>query len=306
MIYLLLFLGVVFLLIGGDFLVKSSVALASKLNVSPFLIGVTVVSFGTSAPELLVSLNAAIQGNTGIAIGNVIGSNIANLGLVLGLTVFIRPMIVDSKRFRLSWWAMFLSALMFIGFSYDGILDRTDGLFLIAGLLVFVTLTIRYRELGCADEVSEDDVKAKMIPVYFLIGAAGLYFGSELLVDNAVIIAESFGVSEFIIGITIVSLGTSLPELVTSIMAILKGQSSISIGNLIGSNIFNVFAVLGITSMVKPMAAGKFLFRFDLPVMLGITLLMGLFLFWGKKLSRVEGGLLLSAYLIYVLFSLVA
>lgn len=306
MIYLLLLLGVVFLLIGGDFLVKSSVALASKLNVSPFLIGVTVVSFGTSAPELLVSLNAAIHGNTGIAIGNVIGSNIANLGLVLGLTVFIRPMLVESKRFRLSWWVMLLSALMFIGFSYDGILDRTDGLFLIAGLLVFITLTIRYRESGCADEASEESVKAKMIPVYFLIGAAGLYFGSELLVDNAVIIAKSLGVSEFIIGITIVSLGTSLPELVTSIMAILKGQSSISIGNLIGSNIFNVFAVLGITSMVKPMAAGAFLFQFDLPFMLGITLLMGVFLFWGKKLSRVEGGLLLSAYFIYVLFSLVA
>lgn len=306
MIYLLLLLGVVFLLIGGDFLVKSSVALASKLNVSPFLIGVTVVSFGTSAPELLVSLNAAIHGNTGIAIGNVIGSNIANLGLVLGLTVFIRPMLVESKRFRLSWWVMLLSALMFIGFSYDGILDRTDGLFLIAGLLVFITLTIRYRESGCADEASEESVKAKMIPVYFLIGAAGLYFGSELLVDNAVIIAKSLGVSEFIIGITIVSLGTSLPELVTSIMAILKGQSSISLGNLIGSNIFNVFAVLGITSMVKPMAAGAFLFQFDLPFMLGITLLMGVFLFWGKKLSRVEGGLLLSAYFIYVLFSLVA
>ena len=306
MIYLLLLLGVVFLLIGGDFLVKSSVALASKLNVSPFLIGVTVVSFGTSAPELLVSPNAAIHGNTGIAIGNVIGSNIANLGLVLGLTVFIRPMLVESKRFRLSWWVMLLSALMFIGFSYDGILDRTDGLFLIAGLLVFITLTIRYRESGCADEASEESVKAKMIPVYFLIGAAGLYFGSELLVDNAVIIAKSLGVSEFIIGITIVSLGTSLPELVTSIMAILKGQSSISIGNLIGSNIFNVFAVLGITSMVKPMAAGAFLFQFDLPFMLGITLLMGVFLFWGKKLSRVEGGLLLSAYFIYVLFSLVA
>lgn len=306
MIYLLLLLGVIFLLIGGDFLVKSSVALASKLNVSPFLIGVTVVSFGTSAPELLVSLNAAIHGNTGIAIGNVIGSNIANLGLVLGLTVFIRPMLVESKRFRLSWWVMLLSALMFIGFSYDGILDRTDGLFLIAGLLVFITLTIRYRESGCADEASEEDVKAKMIPVYFLIGAAGLYFGSELLVDNAVIIAKSLGVSEFIIGITIVSLGTSLPELVTSIMAILKGQSSISLGNLIGSNIFNVFAVLGITSLVKPMAAGAFLFQFDLPFMLGITLLMGVFLFWGKKLSRVEGGLLLSAYFIYVLFSLVA
>lgn len=306
MVYILLLVGVLLLLIGGDFLVKSSVALASKLNVSPFLIGVTVVSFGTSAPELIVSLKAAIQGNTGIAIGNVIGSNIANLGLVLGLTAVIKPMLFESKRYRLSWWVMLLSALMFIGFSYDGVLDRTDGMFFIAGLLVFITLTIRYRESGFTDEDTGEAVKSKMIPVYFLLGAAGLYFGSELLVDNAVVIAKSLGVSEFIIGITIVALGTSLPEFVTSIMAIIKGQTSISIGNLIGSNIFNVFAVLGITSIVQPMIAHSFLFRFDLPVMLGISLLIGVFLFWSKKLSRVEGAILFSAYLFYVLYSLIA
>ena len=306
MVYILLFVGVLLLLIGGDFLVKSSVALASKLNVSPFLIGVTVVSFGTSAPELIVSLNAAIQGNTGIAIGNVIGSNIANLGLVLGLTAVIKPMLFESKSYRLSWWVMLLSALMFIGFAYDGVLDRTDGMFFIAGLLVFITLTIRYRESGFTDEDTGEAVKSKMIPVYFLLGAAGLYFGSELLVDNAVVIAKSLGVSEFIIGITIVALGTSLPEFVTSIMAIIKGQTSISIGNLIGSNIFNVFAVLGITSIVQPMIANSFLFRFDLPVMFGISLLIGVFLFWSKKLSRVEGAILFSAYLFYVLYSLIA
>ena len=144
-----------------------------------------------------------------------------------------------------------------------------------------------------------------MIPVYFVLGAAGLYFGSEFLVANSVIIAKSLGVSEFVIGITIVALGTSLPELVTSIIAILKGQSSISIGNLIGSNIFNVFAVLGITSLVKPLGADANLLSSDLPIMLGVTLLLGLFLFVSRRLKRAEGVLLISIYIIYVLFSVV-
>jgi cation:H+ antiporter len=144
-----------------------------------------------------------------------------------------------------------------------------------------------------------------MIPVYFVLGAAGLYFGSEFLVANSVIIAKSLGVSEFVIGITIVALGTSLPELVTSIIAILKGQSSISIGNLIGSNIFNVFAVLGITSLVKPLGADANLLSSDLPIMLGVTLLLGLFLFVSRRLKRAEGIILISIYLIYVLFSVV-
>ena len=147
-------------------------------------------------------------------------------------------------------------------------------------------------------------MNSKMIPLYFILGAAGLYFGSEFLVANSVIIAKYFGLSEFVIGITIVALGTSLPELVTSVIAILKGQSSISIGNLIGSNIFNVFAVLGITSLVRPLGADTNLLISDLPIMLGVTLLLGLFLFISRKLRRIEGVLLISIYLIYVAFSI--
>ena len=303
MVVVFLLLGIVFLLVGGDLLVKSSAALASKLNVSPFLIGITVVSFGTSAPELLVSLNAALQGSTGIAMGNVIGSNIANIALVLGLTILIRPINLESKRYLFSWLIMLVASVMFYGFSIDGVIDPIDGLFFIAGLILFISLSIRYRHSSIVEEEIEERINTGLIPLYFILGAVGLYFGSEFLVANSVIIAKYFGLSEFVIGITIVALGTSLPELVTSVIAILKGQSSISIGNLIGSNIFNVFAVLGITSLVRPLDADTSLLISDLPIMLGVTLLLGLFLFISRKLRRIEGVLLISIYLIYLAFS---
>tara|TARA_B100000524_G_scaffold88851_2_gene41545 strand:- start:7142 stop:8059 length:918 start_codon:yes stop_codon:yes gene_type:complete len=304
MVVVFLLLGIVFLLIGGDLLVKSSAALAAKFSVSPFLIGITVVSFGTSAPELLVSLNAALQGSTGIAMGNVIGSNIANIALVLGLTILIRPINVDSKRYLFSWLIMLVASFMFYGFSIDGIIDTIDGLFFISGLILFISLSIRYRHSSINEEEIEESINTRLIPLYFVLGAAGLYFGSEFIVANSVIIAKYFGISEFVIGITIVALGTSLPELVTSVIAILKGQTSISIGNLIGSNIFNVFAVLGITSLVRPLGADTSLLSSDLPTMLGITLLLGLFLFISRKLRRIEGVLLISIYLIYIVFSI--
>lgn len=304
MVVLFLIIGIIFLLIGGDMLVNSSTALAKKLNVSPFLIGITVVSFGTSAPELLVSLNAAVMGSAGIAIGNVIGSNIANIALVLGLTILIRPINVDSKKYLFAWLVMFVSSIMFFAFSLDGVIDFIDGLFFISGLMFFITLSIRYRNSSIEEDEIEEITDTKMIPVYFILGAAGLYFGSEFLVTNSVIVAKYFGISEFVIGITIVALGTSLPELVTSVIAILKGHSSISIGNLIGSNIFNVFAVLGITSLVQPLNSDRSILTSDLPVMLGITLLLGFFLFITHRLRRTEGLLLISIYLIYVVFSL--
>ena len=303
MVVVFLLLGIVFLLVGGDLLVKSSAALASKLNVSPFLIGITVVSFGTSAPELLVSLNAALQGSTGIAMGNVIGSNIANIALVLGLTILIRPINLESKRYLFSWLIMLVSSVMFYGFSVDGVIDPIDGLFFISGLILFISLSIRYRHSSIDEEEIEERLNTRLIPLYFILGAVGLYFGSEFLVANSVLIAKYFGLSEFVIGITIVALGTSLPELVTSVIAILKGQSSISIGNLIGSNIFNVFAVLGITSLVRPLDADTSLLISDLPIMLGVTLLLGFFLFISRKLRRIEGVLLISIYLIYLAFS---
>ena len=200
MVVVFLLLGIVFLLIGGDLLVKSSAALAAKFSVSPFLIGITVVSFGTSAPELLVSLNAALQGSTGIAMGNVIGSNIANIALVLGLTILIRPINVDSKRYLFSWLIMLVASFMFYGFSIDGIIDTIDGLFFISGLILFISLSIRYRHSSINEEEIEESINTRLIPLYFVLGAAGLYFGSEFIVANSVIIAKYFGISEFVIG----------------------------------------------------------------------------------------------------------
>ena len=176
MVVVFLLLGIVFLLVGGDLLVKSSAALASKLNVSPFLIGITVVSFGTSAPELLVSLNAALQGRTGIAIGNVIGSNIANIALVLGLTILIRPINVESKRYLFSWMIMLVSSVMFYGFYTDGIIDPLDGLFFISGLILFISLSIRYRHSSKDEEELEEGMNSRMIPLYFRCGRFIFWF----------------------------------------------------------------------------------------------------------------------------------
>ena len=302
--YLLLIIGIALLVVGGDFLVKSAVGLANKFNLSPLLIGITVVSFGTSAPELIVSIQATLEGSPGIAIGNVLGSNIANIGLVLGLTVTLRSVIIDKKKYFTPWLIMFISSMMFYGFSLDGEIGKAEGLFFLAGLLAFITISISSLKLDYDSDENKITMHPLMILIFFLFGACGLYFGSELLISNAVEIAYSVGVSEFIIGATVVALGTSLPELVTSLIASIKGQNSISLGNLLGSNVFNIFAVLGITSMVQPIPVDFFLLYVDLPVMIGIVVMLGLFMFIGKKMGMIEGLALIAAYVIYISYSL--
>ena len=247
---LLLFLGLALLIAGGEFLVNSAISISKRLNVPPLLIGVTVVSFGTSAPELMVSLQAAINNSAGIAIGNVLGSNIANIGLVLGFTVLIKPILFQRKKYIIPWAVMFVSSLLFLLFCLDNKIDFFNGLIFVLGLLVFIFLSIKFI---VSEDLNSDEKENTQYPgifktiLLFLLGAMGLYFGSEFFVQNAVVIAKALNVPQFIIGITIVALGTSLPELVTSLVAAVRNHNSISIGNLIGSNIFNVFAVLGIT-----------------------------------------------------------
>jgi cation:H+ antiporter len=304
MSYLFLVIGLIILAFGGDFLVKSAVSITKKMNVSPLLIGVTVVSFGTSFPELLVSLQAAIDGNSGIAIGNVIGSNIANIALVLGITAVISPMLINRKSYFSSWLFMLFSALLFIWFSIDLVISFNEGLSLVFLLIVFILFSIKFNKSGL-DEIKNDIITSSLplIILYFILGSAGLYFGSELLVENAVIIAKNWGISELVIGVTVIALGTSLPELVTSCLAAIKGHNNISIGNLIGSNIFNVFAVIGITASVKPINVDESVLYFDFPVMLGITLFLGCILL-GSKINRAIGYALLVAYFTYILFSI--
>ena len=304
MSYLYLLIGLVVLVFGGDFLVKSAVSITKKMNVSPLLIGVTVVSFGTSFPELLVSLQAAIDGNSGIAIGNVIGSNIANIGLVLGVTAVISPMLIKGKSYLSSWLFMLLSALLFIWFSIDLVVTLQEGLALVFLLIVFILFSIKFNKSDF-EEIQNDSITLSfpLILLYFVLGSAGLYFGSELLVANAVTIAKEWGVSELVIGVTVIALGTSLPELVTSCLAAAKGHNNISIGNLIGSNIFNVFAVVGITSSCKLIHVDESVLYFDFPVMLGITLFLGCILF-GSKINRITGFALLVCYFTYILISI--
>lgn len=302
MSYLFLIIGFVILVFGGDLLVKSAVSITKKMNVSPLLIGVTVVSFGTSFPELLVSLQAAIDGNSGIAIGNVVGSNIANIGLVFGVTVLISPMMIDRKKYIFSWLSMLLSALLFIWFSVDLIISFYEGLCLIFLLIAFILFSIKFNKSEPVEVESDEISSMPLILLYFVLGSIGLYFGADLLVQNAVIIAKNWGVSELVIGATVIALGTSLPELATSSLAAIRGHNTISIGNLIGSNIFNVFAVVGITSVVKSIKVDASVLLFDFPVMLGLTLFLGVILL-GSKISRLIGFGLLAIYLSYIIYS---
>ena len=295
-----LLLGLIFLIVGGDLLVRSAVSFADKFGVSSFLIGVTVVSFGTSAPELMVSIQAAMDQAADIAIGNVLGSNIANIALVLGISVLIRPLKIDTNTYKLSWWVMLVSSLLFILFLLDNVITKMEGLMLIVGLFCFIILSIKRNISNEESIISKINIQTGIL--FFVLGAIGLYSGSELFVESAISIASFFDVPKFVIGITVVALGTSLPELVTSIVALAKGQNNISLGNLIGSNVFNVFAVLGITSLIQELSTKSILLFLDFGVMLAVMLVFGYYLFIRKKISRTAGFILLFGYISYILF----
>ena len=296
-----LLLGLIFLIVGGDLLVRSAASFADKFGVSTFLIGVTVVSFGTSAPELMVSIQAALDQAADIAIGNVLGSNIANIALVLGISVVIRPLNVDTNTYKLSWWVMLISSLLFIIFLLDNVITKMEGLMLIAGLFCFIILSIKRNIPNEESIISKINIQTGIL--FFVLGAIGLYFGSELFIESAISLASFFNVPKFVIGITVVALGTSLPELVTSIVALIRGQNNISLGNLIGSNVFNVFAVLGITSLIQELGTKSILLFLDLGVMLAVMLFFGYYLFIRKKISRTAGFILLFGYFSYILFT---
>ena len=296
-----LLLGLIFLIVGGDLLVRSAVSFADKFGVSSFLIGVTVVSFGTSAPELMVSIQAAMDQAADIAIGNVLGSNIANIALVLGISVVIRPLKIDANTYKLSWWVMLVSSLLFILFLLDNVITKMEGLMLIVGLFCFIILSIKRNISNEESIISKINIQTGIL--FFVLGAIGLYSGSELFVESAISIASFFDVPKFVIGITVVALGTSLPELVTSIVALARGQNNISLGNLIGSNVFNVFAVLGITSLIQELSTKSILLFLDFGVMLAVMLVFGYYLFIRKKISRTAGFVLLFGYISYILFT---
>lgn len=300
-------LGFVLLVIGGEFLVRSSVALSFKLSISKFVIGMTVVSFATSAPELLVSLNAALSGSPAIAINNVVGSNIANIGLVLGITAIVGSIAVDKTFYKLNWPVMMLfSIVLYYFLSNDNQLVFLEGLVLFGGLIVFLTILLKRAKKDI--EVEEVDetlaiVSYFKITLWLLIGGMALYFGSEWLVKGAIDLAKILGVSEAVISVSVIAIGTSVPELAASVIAAAKKEKAISLGNLIGSNIFNIGSVLGLTSIIKtiPVTEPQILTR-DIFWMIAFSAILIPLILIPKQhqLSRSNGFLLVLGYGIFI------
>jgi cation:H+ antiporter len=304
MIYLLLLIGFALLVFSGRILIRSSVSIARRFKLSPFVIGLTLVAIGTSAPELLVSLTGAVKGYTDLAIYNVIGSNISNVLLVLAVTALILPIPVKPKTFWPNWSVMFLFSLLVFLFLLDLRFSWNEGLLIFILLIGYVIYSV-YNSGSSIQQVEENDQKdMKIIPALLMIvgSSGGLALGADLLVDNAVILARDFGVSERIISVSLIAVGTSIPELTTSAIAAFRKQTDISIGNIIGSNIFNLGFVLGITSMVKPLEVNPMVLSFDIYWLFGIALVLMGMMFIAPKLilSRWKGLVMLSIYLIYL------
>ena len=306
MAFIAIIVGIILLIKGGDWLMRSAVSLSLKLSIPKIVIGMTVVSFATSAPELIVSIRSALLGHPDLALGNVIGSNIANLGLVLAVTIIISPISVNSNFYKTDWPMMISATLLFFLFIFfDYELSSIEGLILFVVLISFLFYLIFYQKETVIDEVTENEdiLQFTQILYYLVAGGFSLWLGSETLIKGAVSLALDNGVSERIISVSIISLGTSIPELSASIIAVINKEKAISIGNLIGSNIFNLLAVLGITSMIAPVSVVDMgLLDNDIWWMMGISFLILplVFLFKRNQLNKIEGVILLSIYLSFL------
>jgi cation:H+ antiporter len=306
--YFFLFLGLAVLLVSGEVLVKGAVGIATRLRISKLVVGATVVSIGTSAPELIVSLQAAIEGHPEIAIGNVVGSNIANIALVLGLVLLILPMQVDKNTVRLDWPVMMGASLLFYLMAMDGIIGRFEGSMLFLLLFAYIVYAVRESRKVFSVDTEEDfsDLKSEarrgvgLLVIMIVGGVVGLVFGARWFLQGAVAIAEEFKVSEHLISVTLVAFGTSVPELFTSLVAAIRKQSDISIGNLIGSNTFNILGILGVTSIVKEVEVSQRMLFSDMWWMMGIAFILLPFFLFSKKLNRLQGLILVSCYVLYV------
>lgn len=308
--FVLIIGGLLLLIFGGDWLLKAAVALSLKLNVSKVVIGLTVVSFATSAPELIVSINAALNGAADLSLGNVIGSNIANLGLVLGITLILTSINVSKSFYKTDWPVMIIASVLLYYFLWnDGIITLIEGVFLFVFLIAFLIYLLKFQKSVVEEEELEDVETLSPIKIsgFLLVGGVGLWLGSELLVNGATKLAQQFGVTERIIGITVVSVGTSIPELAASIIAVIKKEKAISLGNLIGSNIFNILAVLGITSIITPIQLNdKGLLSNDIFWMIAIAFAVLPLVFIPKsfQLNWKAGALLLLTYLSFIFLTL--
>ncbi|MGL5287390.1 MAG: calcium/sodium antiporter [Aeromonas sp.] len=310
-----LVLGLVCLVIGAEVLVRGASRLASALGISPLVVGLTVVAFGTSAPELAVSVQSALAGQAGIAVGNVVGSNIFNVLFILGLSALIVPLTVSMQLVRLDVPLMIAASLLVLIMGWDGRIAPLEGGALFAGIVIYTVFLImqsrRESQAAKAEYEQEYGAHEPHSPLtqlrnvlLIVVGLALLVLGSRLLVESAVTIARYFGVSELVIGLTIVAAGTSLPEVVTSIVAALRGERDIAVGNVVGSNIFNIFCVLGLSALVVPggIEVSATALAFDIPVMIAVALACLPIFFTGYTIARWEGMLFLAYYVAYTLW----
>ena len=310
--YIFIILGLIALVGGGEILVRGATSIALKFKITPFVVGMTVVAFGTSAPELLVSLSAALDGSPDISIGNVVGSNIANIALVLGATALVYPIRVSKTSLSVDWPMLMLASLLFYFFILNLKLEWYEGIIFVSILATFTIWMIRKsRKAGLkkADEVSNDldkeGMKEMNIWMSFLLiagGCSGLVIGADWLVYGAKNIARSYDVSESVISLSMIAIGTSLPELATSIVAAFKKQTDIAIGNILGSNLFNILSILGITAIVKEINVNELILQSDIFWMLGLSAILLPMMLLRRDIDRVEGSLLLIAYAAYMYF----
>lgn len=311
--YILFVIGFAVLIKGADLLVDGAASIAKKLKIPAIVIGLTIVAFGTSAPELVVNIFASAQGNTGLAIGNILGSNIANILLILGISSIIFPLAVKKnttwKEIPLSLLAALVVGILANDFLIDktgtSVLTRIDGLILIAFFIIFLAYIVGVAKEKFFDPKTEvKEIKTGLSFLYILFGLAGLTLGGKWIVDGAVAIATAFSISQSLIGLTIVAIGTSLPELATSAVAAYKKNADIAVGNIVGSNIFNIFWVLGVSAIIRPLPFRPEM-NFDIGMVILASLALFVFMFIGKKkfLERWQGVFFVIAYLIYIVFT---
>ncbi len=308
--WLLILIGLTALVTGAEALVRGASGIALLARMSPAVVGLTIVAAGTSMPELMVSVKASLSGNPGLAIGNVVGSNLLNIGLVLGMTALFRPLRILRNTIRFEWPVLMLATLQFYLLARDGVIDRTEGVFLFGVMITFMAYAVWLGRQGVVENTSEKLPTASFgrsgTPgalfniLAVILGGTLLAVGANALVKGAVGVASELGISETIIGLTIVAVGTSAPELVTSVMAALRGQDDMAVGNVIGSSIFNLLAILGVAALLRPLPVPDEIMSRDIWWLMGITALMFPMMMSGKKVNRWEGLALTTAVTAYV------
>ncbi len=305
---IILIVGLIVLILGGDFLVKGASSIALRLNLSPLVVGLTIVAFGTSAPELLISVKSALSGSPDLAMGNVIGSNICNLALVLGIAAIISPIIVQKSSISVDWPMTMGSSVLLYLMVREGYVDSHEGILFVFILLAYLFFIIRKSRKDSQiskaleedfDLPDESESKLWKDILFIALGSLGLFLGAEWFVGGAQSLARQMGIEERVIGITVLALGTSLPELVTSSVASFKKQTDLALGNLMGSNIFNILSILGITSIIKEIKVSDIILNKDMIWMLGITLIILPMMLSKRQLGRTDGIILMMIYIYY-------